>query len=1046
MKRFRCLSLIVGYIAIFVMAWRSAFATNATCTDINPQRSPVWDDVNKIAIALRDPDKSEISHPENCFQQLTSTDLEFIRSLEKKLVLACSERRGAHLVEQQQCAARARTTWSESLKAYRDLHGSDALERVLVAVNASIKKQQIVAALKTLNDPHISPAFKKFSNKIHSYESALHLAAQHDIKLGRQGGSLESAVVRGRRFFGMSFEYLDYSLDRGGGNRFRNLETAAKDVHGETANFRQAIANSNLSKEKKIELVNHTNTLLAELQYQTIHAQDEWWETGHALQVGASALGSAGLIVASAGAAAPALLSAASGSTQALATSAVAGYAGGAAAVQTGKTATMVLLAKTDSDAKSTRFLCELSRRVGTNAGNLVEETFDAGLHGAAFGIGIGGTVMMAAKALPTIGPLLAALGGLGLVTHSVVGLAQNESQRQTEELARGRSLAELEGKVQAGEATRGELVDQRYQANRARASANAQRISDAATAGAIAVGGVQAVRGLGPLVFDRRTGEIWRAKSRDDIRTPARENFIEANLNYSPISVEANERFIHLAEKMHSDGKTRFGDVENSIMKRLNDTTNDKNLVTSLTNRQKKLLLDELSVMRKRSPGLEIELYSDFKSIRFAAHGKIPTDFAEQIQALLARTDEQFAKEVLGAKLVRNDDEVIGRPETWFRAGVGETADQANLAARAAREQSEGNRLFDFTDKELQANLTRRFEGVEVHRQQTMQALSNIPLRSQIEGTVKETLSREAFDMTRKYGDPLALRDAIRKRFKLDTFTAEQADAMIQYSKAVDEFSPGIHVAKREIVNLDEAEHGGFSVDFLGLGSANQSATAAGLARATHLQDAIVQARLGERQVTAEIKGRIKRFKEIAGDFARCSGDDCVGVALAVMSNSEKRELLRRLAADDMTRGVRLSFVADGVTVKSDRTTLATHGESIEKALRKKLEGVIDHKRLGKAIFAIDMQTKSAAVGNVDLIVAADTGFKWTPQEWRRIEGAFTEAVKHYNQTAAKEGVEAQYKAMKSSCAWAAGTAACQSQSQSQSDSSIQSQRDHTF
>ena len=1039
------LILMLGYVAPFVLAWAPAFAVNPECPDVSLKRVSAWGDAHKIAAALRDPDKNEISRPENCFQQLTPADLDFIQSLQIKLIAACSEKRENAIVERQHCAGNARTVWSESLKAYKDRHGSMALERVLVAINANVKKQQIVEALKTLGDPKIAPGFKKFSGKIHSYQQALALAAQQDIKLGKQDSALDTAVVRARRFFGMSYDTIDYEWSKGGstGNRFRNLETAAQGVHDETLRFKQTIASSGLPNEKKAELLKHTDLLISELQYKTTQAQQEWWEVGSALQVGASALGSAGLIIASAGAAAPAILSAAAGSVQAVGIGAAAGYAGGAAAVQTGKTAAMVLLANADSDAKSSRFLCELSRRMGANADNMIEDTFNSGIHGAAIGAGLGGTTMMAARALPTIGPLLAALGGLSLATYGVSGLAQNEVQRLNAEDARSKELAGLKSKVQRGEATEGELADQNHQANLERASANAQRLSDAATAGAIAVGGVQAVRGLAPLVIDRRTGEVWRAKSRDDIRTPDRETFIDANLNYSPVSIEANERFIRMAERMHTDGKTRFGDVENSIMKRLNDTTNDKNLVTSLTNRQKKLLLDELSAMRVRNPGLEIEFYSDFKSIRFAAHGKIHGDFAEQVQALLAKTDAQFAKEVHAANLVRNDDKVIGRPETWFRAGIGETADQANLAARAAREQSEGNRLFDFTDKELQTHLTRRFEGVETQRQQTMQALATVPLREPVSGTAKETLSREAFDMTRKYSDPVALRDAIRKRFKLGGFSTEQAESMIQYAKAVDEFSPGIHVAKREIVNLDEAEFGGFSVDFLGLGSANQSATAAGLARASHLQDAIVQTRTGERQVTAEIKARIARFKEIAGDFARCSGDDCVGVALAVMSNSEKRSLLRRLAADDMTRGIRLSFVADGVVVKSDRTTLSTHGESIEKLLRKKLEGAIEHQRLTKAVFAIDMQTRTAATGNVDLIVAADAGLRWTPQEWQRIEGAFADAVKSYNESAAKEGIEAQYRALNSSCASVAGAVSCQvvSAARPRSESRSQSQ-----
>ena len=63
----------------------------------------------------------------------------------------------------------------------------------------------------------------------------------------------------------------------------------------------------------------------------------------------------------------------------------------------------------------------------------------------------------------------------------------------------------------------------------------------------------------------------------------------------------------------------TVFFDVENSQLKLLNDTLKEKNFVTSLTNYHKELTFKKMQELVKKNPGLQMDMYSDFKSSRFA-------------------------------------------------------------------------------------------------------------------------------------------------------------------------------------------------------------------------------------------------------------------------------------------------------------------------------------------------------------------------------------------------------------------------------------------
>jgi hypothetical protein len=78
-----------------------------------------------------------------------------------------------------------------------------------------------------------------------------------------------------------------------------------------------------------------------------------------------------------------------------------------------------------------------------------------------------------------------------------------------------------------------------------------------------------------------------------------SRSEFIAKYVDYNPTTVAQNEKFIALAEK-GKDANAYFVNIENSQMKYLNDNLKDKNLVTSLTNYHKDLVLKSMEELQK--------------------------------------------------------------------------------------------------------------------------------------------------------------------------------------------------------------------------------------------------------------------------------------------------------------------------------------------------------------------------------------------------------------------------------------------------------------
>lgn len=479
--------------------------------------------------------------------------------------------------------------------------------------------------------------------------------------------------------------------------------------------------------------------------------------------------------------------------------------------------------------------------------------------------------------------------------------------------------------------------------------------------------------------------------------------------LSYSPTTVEQNTLWIARAEK-GVDSKVTFLDVENSQMKYLNDSLKDKNLVTGLTNYHKEMLFERIDQLEAANPGLKIDRYSDFKSSRFAFSGKVPKDIEAQLQRVLKETNDEFISQLKSSDVLK----IADQPEDWFRAGIGNSADEANLAARYSR-QSEKNELQSFQRDGFKTAMQRKLDQIEVQRQS---------LRKEVEGTDLldgNTFHTDVYDIVRKgKGDTAQVEASLKSRFALQSLPTGTVKKLTAYVEAADEFSPGIFIAKREVAHLNNASQGGLSADIIGLGAANLKGTAEALAGSSNLSKALQSTRSAEKKVTIHFTEQKKYFEKVLAESVAegklkslCSGDDCVAVAVKPLNVDEKNRILKGLATSQYSGSYRLAFIPDGVKIPETRNALANHGESIEKILRQSLGASMEPRKLKGLTFGVDMRTQNLNQGDLKLLMGEASGVRLSEQERQRIQQAFTEAVKKFNREMVSNGAPADYQAL---------------------------------
>lgn len=497
-----------------------------------------------------------------------------------------------------------------------------------------------------------------------------------------------------------------------------------------------------------------------------------------------------------------------------------------------------------------------------------------------------------------------------------------------------------------------------------------------------------------------------------DDSATLTKSHLDEL-LTYQATSPAQNKKWIEMA-KEGSKGKALFFDVENAAMKKLNDRLGDKNLVTSLTNLHKTMLQKEFGQWAKKYPGLDISLYSDFKSLRFALKGdltpELRTKLKSEFAAITKDVNEQFADKV--ASLRPGVPSTIDSPQTWFKAGIGDTADQAGLAARKSRNSRDISAVDIDT---IRPRIQTQLKGIEELR---LKVSKDLPV--DLVDSKNGIPHMDVIEYVRKKGDlfkedPATFQKNFQKRFN-HNLSEEQLGDLVGYLKQIDQFSPGLWLEKRVVANLDAAKNGGFSADFKGMGAKNLQQVAIDLSKNPNSMDKTLDTlRAGEGIVTKGFDKNKNWYTEVVTKTLKedgiktknlCSGDDCVSIPTQAIPDLTKEKIMRAIAKNSAPDGQRLSFIPPGIAPEQ-RTLLAVHGELIEKQVRNQLTGFTDGQLppdvLKKVAFAIDMP-KQVGSGAPRLMISTSPGFTLSATEKSIIQKAYSGLMQKVNKDIAEE------------------------------------------
>jgi hypothetical protein len=527
-------------------------------------------------------------------------------------------------------------------------------------------------------------------------------------------------------------------------------------------------------------------------------------------------------------------------------------------------------------------------------------------------------------------------------------------------------------------------------------------------------------------------TSPAIKLAPRDAKTVTSKRELEELYLKSDFVPSHVNQSWIDFAKQ--NDAKFYF-EVENAAMKRINDDLGDKNLVTALTNMHKDIYLKKVKQLQKNNPGMIITPYSDYKSLRFAVSGKIPDGFDVnyELSKIYDEAGSEFKHIVDNMKGIEMP--ATEHPRGWFMSSYGDaSADTIGVASNVARRFNaheappgvSGEKTERPIPKIVNANdpkVIKFQEDMLAHaiklQKELTNELSEFPnLLSRIPGTKDKTLSLEVFEFLRKLKAEKnleELRKLLSQKFGADV-SEEAARKMQDYANTIDIFSPGLWQKERTFANLDDANFGGLSGDFSGLGAQNLLQLAQDVSRGSgDLQGTIKSVRKGEQAVTESFKARLKEFHDTMGGVLKsrkveyrlkCSGDDCVIIPARELDEGDKEAIMQALARSDNPAGQRISFVPRGVPSEA-RTKLAAHGELVEKKVRSYVTGLgeeqVSSAMMKNVSIAIDTP-KTLKSGTMKIIVTAKPGSGVTPEMLDLIRAKLKDAVQRVNKDLSEE------------------------------------------
>lgn len=368
-------------------------------------------------------------------------------------------------------------------------------------------------------------------------------------------------------------------------------------------------------------------------------------------------------------------------------------------------------------------------------------------------------------------------------------------------------------------------------------------------------------------------------------------------------------------------------------MMKDLNDTIiKNKELVTALTNLYKEIFLNEL---QKQMPGLQYDLYSDFKALGFALPLPVSTETIAGLDKVFQAANVRFKKSKVITQIARPSDVAA----QWFKAGMGASDVKAAWAARYARETTAGDRhLFNFTEAEVLAHLQKQFERFRALHGN----LNQLP--AALLEPADKSLKIEVFAAARKAETAVEFAQNLAVNFGGLTVAPEVSAWIYEYTVLANAFSPNLLIEKREAPSLAKIPFGAISLDFINLGAANIKASAKALSQSATVDEAALQTRITEQEVTdwlnelkAKVKTEVFTFFNGKAHLTLTGDDGSIELQDAEVLPREQMNLLNALAKLESKNFLRMAAISEQPESENP-STLLNHGEKIEKILRRRI------------------------------------------------------------------------------------------------------------
>lgn len=504
-------------------------------------------------------------------------------------------------------------------------------------------------------------------------------------------------------------------------------------------------------------------------------------------------------------------------------------------------------------------------------------------------------------------------------------------------------------------------------------------------------------------------------AQERSRIRSLASVDVFKKTYAKSTLEFD-NRNFISSMDNIPNGKKAVYFDVENSVLKQLNDEIFEtKDLGDAAGNLFNRILYDKI----QKTPELAQKLngkYRDFKSLRFQFlldEGEDSKKILDLLKKVYGQSAAEFERELKATGLGPLWNARIGQagdPEKWFLAGAGNSPLEANMAARQSRgmlsEMGTSNRMVLYSDRvDVLATDIREVEKIR-------NALGDIPTlqKSNIvidSGNGNVILSKDAISVLRKTkrGDFKNLDDyrkAVNKQFqkvfgtKVDN---NSIDGMTKYFEGVDALSPPLFVRSRTGIDLSQANNGLVSVDFTGVGVDNAYEAMIGLAKTSsksgtntsYVDKALKTIDAHVDNVTDSMNSSKKIFnqstKNVTGSdrSAVFSGDDGMYFPDTEWTRSSKQELVDNLSSIPQAGTAkadpskyRVTFVStkykEGAEIPTAlRSEYIVKAEKVEKDIRKAVvgvgEGQISPEKAKDMLIAIEYKPGKNSTGDWDII-----------------------------------------------------------------------------